>query len=83
LAEFKLMTEIGEHFNLVNNTTYFNNLNKGMMIDKSRYSMQQKIPDQFKKLKLNYNNKNNIDYLENMSNFVTNQLGQVGYKYGF
>ncbi len=52
------------------------------MIDKSRYSMQQKIPDQFKKLKLDYNNKNNIDYLENMSNFVANQLGQVGYKYG-
>ena len=76
------MTEIGEHFNLVNNTTYFNNLNRGVMIDKSRYSMQQKIPDQFKKLKLDYNNKNNIDYLENMSNFVTNQLGQVGYKYG-
>ena len=82
MAEFKLMVKIGEHFDLVNNTTYFNNLNRGVMIDESRYSMQQKIPDQFKKLKLDYNNKNNIDYLENMSNFVTNQLGQVGYKYG-
>ena len=76
------MAEIGEHFNLVNNTTYFNNLNRGVMIDESRYYMKQKIKDQFKKLKLDYNNKNNIDYLENMSNFVTNQLGQVGYKYG-
>jgi len=52
------MVKIGEHFDLVNNTTYFNNLNRGVMIDKSRYSMQQKIPDQFKKLKLDYNNKN-------------------------
>ena len=60
--------------------TYIRNLYEGSILDKSRYSMQQKVQDQFKKIKSDYNNINN--FKDDSSNFASNQLQQVGYKYG-
>ena len=62
------------------NNTYIRNLYRGDILDKSRYSMQQKVQDQFKKIKSDYNNINN--FKDDSSNFASNQLQQVGYKYG-
>jgi hypothetical protein len=42
--------------------------------------MQQKVQDQFKKIKSDYNNINN--FKDDSSNFASNQLQQVGYKHG-
>tara|TARA_R110002020_G_scaffold162869_4_gene348762 strand:- start:400 stop:609 length:210 start_codon:yes stop_codon:yes gene_type:complete len=39
-----------EYFNLVNNSTYMSNINKGNVIDPTRYRLDQK-QKQFKKLK--------------------------------
>jgi len=79
------MKNMAEHFNLVNNSTMFGNYNSGKVIDKSRYSMTEKMPDQFsknKKIKFNYNNENKFDTQSDISNFAANQLQQIGYRYG-
>ena len=50
---------MAEHFNRVNNSTLFGNYNQGQVLDKTRYSLQQKIPFQMsngKKLEHGYNN---------------------------
>ena len=76
------MKTIAEHMKLIHDpsNTYIRNLYRGDMLDKSRYSMQQKVQDQFKKIKSDYNNINN--FKDDSSNFASNQLQQVGYKYG-
>ena len=87
LAGFKLMKTMAEHFNRVNTSTLFGNYNQGQVMDESRYSIQQKIPQQFgngKKLEYGYNN---YDFkpegdARDVGNFTANQLQQVGYKYG-
>ena len=76
------MKTIAEHMKFIHNpsNTYIRNLYGGSILDKSRYSMQQKVQDQFKKIKSDYNNINN--FKDDSSNFASNQLQQVGYKYG-
>jgi hypothetical protein len=77
------MKTMAEHFNRVNNSTLHSNYNTGQILDPSRYSMQQKIQKQFesgKKIEYGYNNQNN--FKDDVSNFASNQLQQVGYKYG-
>tara|TARA_R110002096_G_scaffold178808_1_gene355761 strand:+ start:240 stop:446 length:207 start_codon:yes stop_codon:yes gene_type:complete len=37
--------DIKDHFNLVNNSTFFSNLNTGQFIDNSRFRMDQKIKE--------------------------------------
>jgi len=84
MAGFKLMKNMAEHFNLVNNSTMFGNYNSGKVIDQSRYNSMQKIPEQFsknKKINFNYNNENNFDTQRDISNFAADQLQQIGYKY--
>ena len=73
---------MAEHMKFIHdpNNTYIRNLYRGGILDKSRYSMQQKVQDQFKKIKSDYNNINN--FKDDSSNFASNQLQQVGYKYG-
>ena len=44
MAGFKLMN-IRDHFNLVNQSTYHNNLNTGQFIDNSRNRSDQKIKE--------------------------------------
>jgi hypothetical protein len=61
------MKTMAEHFNRVNNSTLFSNYNQGQVIDPSRYTMQQKIINNFK---------------DDSNNFMGNQLQQVGYRYG-
>ena len=81
------MKTMAEHFNRVNNSTLFGNYNQGQVLDKTRYSMQQKIPLQIgsgKKLEYGYNN---YDFkpegdARDIGNFMGNQLQQVGYRYG-
>ena len=76
---------MSDHFNLVNNSTMFGNYNSGKVIDESRYSSMQKVPEQFatgKKISYNYNNVNNFDTQRDTSNFAANQLQQIGYRYG-
>ena len=76
---------MSDHFNLVNKSTMFGNYNTGKVIDESRYSSMQKVPEQFatgKKIGYNYNNKNNFDTQNDVNNFAANQLQQIGYKYG-
>jgi hypothetical protein len=78
------MKTMTEHFNTVNKSTLFGNYNQGQVLDPLRYSMQQKIPKQFgngKKIEYGYNNKNN--FKDDVSNFSSNQLQQVGYRYVF
>ena len=85
MAGFKLMKNMAEHFNLVNNSTMFGNYNSGRVIDQSRYNMMEKMPNQFsknKKIKFNYNNENKFDTQSDVSNFAANQLQQIGYRYG-
>jgi len=77
------MKTMAEHFNRVNNSTLHGNYNQGQVLDPTRYSIQQKIQKQFgngKKIEYNYNNQNN--FKDDVSNFASNQLQQVGYKYG-
>ena len=77
------MKTMAEHFGIVNNETLFGIHNKGMVVRDDMYSMQQKIQKQFgngKKIEYNYNNQNN--FKDDVSNFASNQLQQVGYKYG-
>jgi hypothetical protein len=76
------MKTMAEHMKFIHNpnNTYIRNLYRGDILDKSRYSMQQKVQDQFKKIKSDYNNINN--FKDDSSNFASNQLQQVGYKYG-
>jgi hypothetical protein len=52
LAEFKLMKKMStkEYYDLINNSTYINNLNQGNVIDPTRYLLTQKM-ETFKKLK--------------------------------
>ena len=79
------MKNMAEHFDIVNNSTYIGNHNTGKVIDKSRYNLVQKMPQQFaksKKIGYNYNNKNNFDTQNDISNFAANQLQQIGYRYG-
>ena len=79
------MSKVTEHFDLVNNSTLFGNYNTGKVIDESRYMSTQKIPEQFAKsgkIGYNYNNKNKFDTQGDTNNFASNQLQQVGYKYG-
>ena len=76
---------MSDHFNLVNNSTMFGNYNNGKVIDESRYTSIQKVPEQFatgKKIGYNYNNKNNFDTQSDVNNFAANQLQQIGYRYG-
>jgi len=80
------MSIMTEHFNLVNDSTLFGNYNTGKVIDESRYMSTQKIPEQFAKsgkIGYNYNNKNNFDTQGDTNNFASNQLQQVGYRYGY
>ena len=44
MAGLKLM-DIKDHFNLVNNSTFFGNLNTGQFIDHSRFRADQKIKE--------------------------------------
>ena len=37
--------DIKDHFNLVNNSTFFSNLNTGQFIDNSRFRADQKIKE--------------------------------------
>jgi len=37
--------DIKDHFNLVNNSTFFSNLNTGQFIDHSRFRADQKIKE--------------------------------------
>ena len=77
------MYNMKEHFFIVNNSTLFSNYNQGRVVDPARYSIQQKIPQQFtngKKIVYNYNNKNNFDVQKDISNYTSNQMGN---KYGF
>ena len=76
------MKTMAEHMKFIHDpgNTYIRNLQSGHIVDKSRYSMQQKVQDQFKKIKSDYNNINN--FKDDSSNFASNQLQQVGYKYG-
>jgi hypothetical protein len=84
LAGFKLMTTIAEHFDLVNKSTYHQNLNRGLVLDKSRYSMQQKQQDQFSKNKKLGQEKMQPDTnTRDIGNFTADQLQQVGYRYGY
>jgi len=79
------MSIMSDHFNLVNKSTMFGNYNTGKVIDESRYSSMQKVPEQFaksEKIGYNYNNKNNFDTQSDTNNFAANQLQQVGYRYG-
>ena len=79
------MSKVTEHFDLVNNSTLFGNYNTGKVIDESRYMSTQKIPEQFAKsgkIGYNYNNVNKFDTQGDTNNFASNQLQQVGYKYG-
>ena len=73
---------MAEHMKFIHNpnNTYIRNLYRGDILDKSRYSMQQKVQDQFKKIKSDYNNINN--FKDDSSTFASNQLQQVGYKHG-
>ncbi len=76
---------MSDHFNLVNNSTMFGNYNSGKVIDESRYTSMQKVPEQFatgKKIGYNYNNENKFDTQNDVNNFAANQLQQIGYKYG-
>ena len=55
-------------------TNYIRNLSQGQVVDKSRYNMQQKMQDQFKKSKklvYNYNNENNVDIQSDISNYAS------------
>jgi hypothetical protein len=74
------MKTMAEHFNRVNNSTLFGNYNQGQVLDKTRYSMQQKIPLQIgsgKKLEYGYNN---YDFkpegdARDIGNFTSRQMG--------
>jgi hypothetical protein len=77
------MKTMAEHFNRVNDSTLYGNYNTGQIVDPLRYSMQQKIQKQFesgKKIEYNYNNQNN--FKDDVSNLASNQLQQIGYRYG-
>ena len=68
---------MSDHFNLVNNSTMFGNYNSCKVIDESRYNSMQKVPEQFaksKKIRYNYNNKNNFDTQGDISNFTSRQM---------
>ena len=72
------MYNMKEHFDIVNNETMFGVHNKGMVLREDKYSMQQKIPQQFGnqgKLVYNYNNQNNFDTQGDISNFTSRQMG--------
>jgi len=59
LAGLKLMNN-RDRINLINSSTFFNNLNTGQFIDHSRFRMDQKIKE-FGKIKdLVYNNSSNF-----------------------
>ena len=51
------MKTMAEHMKFIHDpsNTYIRNLYRGDILDKSRYSMQQKVQDQFKKIKSDYN----------------------------
>jgi hypothetical protein len=74
------MKTMAEHFNRVNNSTLFGNYNQGQVLDKTRYSLQQKIPLQTgsgKKLEYGYNNhdlKPEGD-ARDIGNFTSRQMG--------
>tara|TARA_R100001129_G_scaffold185323_2_gene173061 strand:+ start:57 stop:266 length:210 start_codon:yes stop_codon:yes gene_type:complete len=54
MAEFKLMSKLIDHINLINNSTLLGNLNTGQAIDPNRYRLDQK--QEFVKMKkLSYN----------------------------
>jgi|TARA_R100001510_G_scaffold46095_1_gene42943 hypothetical protein len=54
MAEFKLMSKLTDHINLINNSTLLGNLNTGQAIDPNRYRLDQK--QKFVKMKkLSYN----------------------------
>jgi len=77
------MKTMAEHFNTVNDGTLHGLYNTGQIVDPLRYSMQQKIQKQFesgKKIEYNYNNQNN--FKDDISNLISNQLQQIGYRYG-
>ena len=77
------MKTMAEHFDLINNSTYHQNITRGLVVDKSRYSMQQKQQDQFSKSKkLNSKVPMFDNKTRNMGNFQADQLEQIGYTYG-
>ena len=79
------MSIMSDHFDKVNKSTLIGNYNTGQVIDESRYSSMQKVPEQFakgKKINYNYNNENNFDTQNDINNFAANQLQQIGYRYG-
>jgi len=77
------MITLKEHFDLVNNSTYHQNLLRGLILDKSRYSMQQKQQDLFSKnKKLGQGKMQPDNNTRDIGNFTTDQLQQVGYRYG-
>ncbi len=74
------MKTMAEHFNRVNNSTLFGNYNQGQVLDKTRYSLQQKIPFQMsngKKLEYGYNNYNFKPKgdVRDIGNFTSRQMG--------
>ena len=61
---------IKDHFNLVNNSTFFSNLNTGQFIDNSRFRMDQKIKEFGKIQNSVYNDSNFIaDQTFSQSNY--------------
>ncbi len=62
---------IGKHIEYINSpsTSFMRNLSQGQTLDKSRFTLQEKIKDQFvksKKVVYNYNNTQ-----DNISNFIS------------
>tara|TARA_R100001015_G_C4628812_1_gene189174 strand:+ start:2471 stop:2680 length:210 start_codon:yes stop_codon:yes gene_type:complete len=61
MAEFKLMSKLTDHINLINNSTLLGNMNTGQAIDPNRYRLDQK--QEFVKMKkLNYNSMMNNNF---------------------
>jgi|TARA_R110000823_G_C15850781_1_gene492129 CRISPR/Cas system-associated endoribonuclease Cas2 len=69
MAGFKLMS-MKEHFDRVNNSTFFGNLNTGQFVDNSRFRMDQKIKEFGKIQNSVYNDSNFIaDQTFSQSNY--------------
>ncbi len=79
------MSKVTEHFDLINKGTRLGLQNTGLTLDPMRSMSTQKIQEQFAKsgkIGYNYNNVNKFDTQGDTNNFASNQLQQVGYKYG-
>ena len=59
MAGFKLMKQ-SDYFNLVNNSTYFSNLNQGYVVDPTRQRQDEKQEIFAKNAKIEYNRSNKV-----------------------